>query len=129
MPATVTGGGCLAASTDANYGQYFGRIYKPGWSNVSVGLYVAPGSDVYAEPTGFLQTIPNDIGVWVDSDCTGTKDALAPGVQTTISYNYTNTGAIRTIYIGVFGDNHFQVKCNNDLIECLDIFQMVLTFV
>lgn len=110
---TIVSSGCLAASTNAVYGSYFARIYKPGFSNSSIELYTAPAGDVFAEMSAaYWLGKPNDIGVWVDADCSGTKDALTAGQQTTMSFNYGNTGSARTVYVGVFGDNEFELKVN-----------------
>jgi len=112
-PTIISSGGCLAASPNGAYGSYFARIYKPGFNNTSIGLYVAPTPEVYAEmSTAYWQGRPNAIGVWVDSDCNGSPDALTLGGQTTVSYIYTNSGAARTVYVGVFGDNEFELKMN-----------------
>jgi len=45
-PTIISSGGCLAASPNGAYGSYFARIYKPGFNNTSIGLYVAPTPEV-----------------------------------------------------------------------------------
>jgi hypothetical protein len=117
----ISSGGCLAASTNSAYGSYFARIYKPGWNNSSIELFTAPTSDVYAEmSTTYWKGRPNACGVWVDSDCNGTPDALTAGAQTTISAYYNNTGSARTVYVGIFGDNEFELKVNGVRIAITD---------
>ena len=114
IPADVVSTTCYAASTNGVYNSFFSRIYKPGFANSSIASYSAPTSDVFAEmSTAYWTSIANAIGVWVDTDCDGIKDALAPGAKTTILYNYNNTGAARTVYVGVFGDNQFKLKVND----------------
>jgi hypothetical protein len=113
---------CLVTSSNNNYTQYFARIYKPGFSQSSIGIYT-PGSDTFAQMdnapywrcSGPASEGPaNRSTVWIDSDCNGIKDALAAGQQTTITFQYNNAGPERTIYVGVFGDNYFTLKVNND---------------
>ena len=104
---------CLAPSTNGAYGTYGMRIYKPAFVNSDIGTNPASGTAAYAAVTSsYWMGVPNNIGVWVDTNCDGTKDGFAVGAQTTIFYNWTNTGVARTIYVAVFGDNQFELKVN-----------------
>lgn len=131
MAATVVDlGGCLAPAPNAVYANAFSRIYNPGFSNSSIKLTVAPSADVYAEMTlagqwknaaGTTTDGPaNRIGMWRDSDCNGTPDALSFGAKATMYYKYVNTGAARTVYVGCFGDNEFTLKMNSSTIAQTD---------
>lgn len=121
-PTITQSGYCLAASTNGAYGSYFTRIYNPGFSNSSIGLTTAPSAEVYAELNtddvwATLAASPsmgpvNRSAVWVDSDCDGVPNALALGAETTIAYSYENTGAVRTVYVGVAADNQFNLSHN-----------------
>jgi hypothetical protein len=58
----------------------------------------------------------NRAGVWIDSDCNGSKDPLTTGQQLTLAYNYNNTGGDRTIYVGIGADNQFTLKVNGNVV-------------
>ena len=62
-------------------------------------------ADVYKN---FMNEIPYQ-SVWVDTNCDGTKDALSRGSQLTISKNLSFTET-KTIYVGIFGDNQFEIN-------------------
>jgi hypothetical protein len=139
IAATVTNAGyCVAPSPlGSTYGTSFTRIYKPGFSNSSIELVSAPAGDVEAElstpnqwkNTAFSNTGPcNRSAIWIDSDCNGTKDALTAGVQVTIPFAYTNAGAARRVYVGVFGDNEFTLKVNGVIIAQTDGTSSVQNF-
>jgi hypothetical protein len=124
-PTITSLGYCLVASPSSAYNRYFSRIYNPGFNPASLGLYSAPPADVFAEMTANPQWFnpgtvvdgpANRCGVWIDSNCDGTKDALANGVQVTLSWAFNNTGSLRTVYVGVFGDNRFSLKVNENTI-------------
>jgi hypothetical protein len=123
IPATVTSSGfCLAASTNGAYGNFGARIYNYGFNESTLFLpmgTVAPTifadmtSGYWANPSNTPTNAPmNRSGVWIDSDCNGTKDGLLEGTKTTLAYMYNNTGLARTVYIGVGGDNSFDVVVN-----------------
>lgn len=122
-PDITNAGYCLAPSTNTAYGNYETRIYLPGYVNSDFTL--PPGSsggNIYgtmtlagqwSNPTASNVIGPlNREGVWIDSDCNGTKDPLGVGVQTTISTLFTNMGGTRTIYVGVGADNRFRIIVN-----------------
>lgn len=128
QPPTVTSPGyCLATSQDSNYTEYESRIYNVGFTATTINLnpstsdtYVYTDlttSGLWANP-GTSSTIGpmNREGVWIDSNCDGTKDPLTSGTQTTIAYTFNNTGATRTIYVGAGADNQFQIVVNGTLV-------------
>lgn len=99
---------CLAPSFLAEYSQYFSRIYKEGFSSSSISQYTAPVSDVFAEMNVAPQwrsisnaTGPmNRAGVWIDSDCNGTKDALG-GTVSGITIENAGTAYTNGTYFNV----------------------------
>lgn len=122
-PTITSSGYCFAASQNAVYGEFESRIYNPGFSTATLNLNpVTADAFVYADlmlagqwanPGLSISTGPlNREGVWIDTDCNGTKDPLGAGVQTTIGHLFNNTGATRTIFVGVGADNQFQVVVN-----------------
>lgn len=127
QPPTITNSGyCVAPSQNGAYSNYFTRIYNPGFSQSSLSLFSAPPADIFAEFAADFQwsnTVVNATqgpmnrdGVWIDSDCDGNKDALAANSQVTFAFAYNNTGPARTVYVGIAGDNLFELKVNNNTI-------------
>lgn len=116
-PDTTQQNSCLAESTNGVYNSFGTRIYNEGFSNDSISEEYPDAGEIYAVmTTTYWMSMANRIGVWVDTICSGSKDALAPGAQTTILYKYTNSGAGRRVYVGVFGDNQFVFKVNDQTI-------------
>lgn len=118
---------CLAVSQNGAYTNRKARIYNAGWSNSSIALVTAPTAQVFAEMTASPQWVNtggissttgvmNRNGVWIDSDCNGTKDALAAGAQTTLSFYFNNYDDARTVYVGVGADNQFTLKVNGNTV-------------
>jgi hypothetical protein len=73
-------------------------------------------------PTGSLTGAPNlpaswvnREGVWVDTDCDGTKDALSAGKVLQFTF-LINQPVAKVVYIGVAGDNQFSIRINNNLV-------------
>lgn len=124
QPADVTNSGyCLAPSTFIAYSNYETRVYNPGFNNATIllppasvdpfifGRSTTPGQ--WANPGASPVLGPmNREGVWIDSDCNGTKDALALNAKTTIAFTYNNIGGVRTVYVGIGADNNFQLVVN-----------------
>jgi len=122
-PTITNPGYCLATSQDGVYTQFGSRIYNPGFTTATLNLNMGTiDSNIFADLTtpslwanpGSSSTIGplNREGVWIDSNCDGTKDPLSSGVQTTVAYTFNNTGATRTIFVGAGADNQFQIVVN-----------------
>lgn len=112
---------CLTAATENSYSAYASRIYNVGFSNASINEIVPTiPSDVYVElttPDIWVRSTPsngpmNRAGVWLDSNCDGTPDSVVSGTQLTIAAVYNNAGPTKVIYIGVGGDNSFDLVVN-----------------
>jgi len=128
VAATITNSGyCFAPSTNTNYTLYESRIYAMGFTVSDIILPAGSlGGNIvarmgtgpqWANPTFSTTLGPlNREGVWIDSDCNGSADALAPGVSVTMGFMYNNLGATRTVYLGVGGDNEFKVVVNGALL-------------
>jgi len=124
VAATITNSGyCLATSQANVYSSFESRVYNPGFLTATLNLAPAtPNALVYSDLTlagqwanlGLSSVIGplNREGVWIDSDCNGSKNALGVGVETTIGYVFNNIGVARTIFVGVGADNQFQVVVN-----------------
>lgn len=118
---------CLAKSSHLTYSRYGSRIYKTGF--IADTLFIPFGNpDTYiygqmsispqwANPSLSYTAGPqNRDSVWIDSDCDGNVDALSVGEKVTMAFMYNNTGASRTIYIGVAADNEFKLVVNGSII-------------
>jgi hypothetical protein len=121
MPATITQSDyCLTSSRRSEYTNALSRIYTPGFAVASTGSWTPPASDVFAtmanipqwKNSGATNGPMNRAGVWIDSNCDGTKDSLTLGAQTTLACNIVNSGIARTIYVGIGADNYYQLKVN-----------------
>lgn len=123
-PTVTNPGYCLAPSTYFSYTQYGSRIYTSAFVNSDIHLPPGSvggniyGSMIAAGQWGNPATLSgvgpmNREGVWIDSDCDGTKDPLAAGVKTTLAYAYNNiSGVPKTIYVGLGADNNFELLVN-----------------
>jgi hypothetical protein len=117
IPATITQqNSCLAPSTNNVYGEYGARVYDFGATAADIGSLANTAKVITVMSGLYWKNLNNRMGVWVDTDCNGVKDSLADGAKTTILYNYNNLGAARTIYAGVYGDNLFKLKMNDQTI-------------
>ena len=123
VPPTVENSGyCLAASTNGAYSSEASRIYGPGFSDATIAL--PPGSSggfiqqnlTTAYWNNFALSLSagpmNREAVWIDSDCDGIKNPLINGTATTIAFSYNNPGLPRQVYVGVGGDNSWNLKLN-----------------
>lgn len=123
---------CFVKSTNAAYGLGT-RCYKPNWTTAEVNTSIdfditnqewrvytnTAFRNLYWEnnsPSNTIKGPVNRLGVWLDSDCNGTKNGLVYGTQVIIPYCYNNTGAERTIYVGIAGDNTFELTFNGSII-------------
>lgn len=134
VAATVTNSGfCLAPSQLNVYSQYESRIYSS--LMVDADLALPAGSTPiggiaarmtlagqWANPALSTSLGPmNRCGVWIDSDCNGTKNALTTGVETTVAHSFNNSGGARTIYVGVGADNSFKLVVNGVQIASIGV--------
>jgi hypothetical protein len=124
-PTITSSGFCLAPSQNGAYGNFCARVYAGAAPFLAADIVANPGTPgamyfgesttagQWANPTSSASIGPlNREGVWIDSDCNGTKDALGAGTQTTIAYVYNNPGPAKTIYVGIGADNQFQLIVN-----------------
>lgn len=110
---------CLAPSV--LYGNYSGNgtyVYPVGVDpSLPDGTQVQHLTTTYWQGLSSSQLGPmNREGVWVDSDCDGTKDAL--GSNTTLQFSYIIHSEVdgKVVYVGVGGDNTFRVELDGTLI-------------
>lgn len=105
---------CLAPSQLANtYTKYGTRIYNPGYTTALAGTY----TDIFTV-TQWKDSLPfgvagpmNRNGIWVDTDCNGSKDPLTIGQILQITVKVTSAIA-KTLYVGIAGDNTFRLDVN-----------------
>ena len=126
QPAAVTSTGqTLIASTNVVYTSYKTRVYK-----LSASAYTETDIGPFT-PTSATDVELTTVHQWVNTDGTTTdgpanrcgvfvSPGVGAGVQVTIPFVYNNTGAIRQVYIGVFGDNEFNLKFNGNEIAYTD---------
>jgi hypothetical protein len=134
---------CFATSTNSNYSNIT-RIYNQGWTNTDVNTdiwaaFSSPGvyknigwssaaHDIsnnqywtnYNLVTNAFSTSlgpGNRMGVWIDTDCNGTKNGLTSGAELIVPYCFNNAGAERTVYVGIDADNKFEFSVNGFVIE------------
>lgn len=108
---------CLAPSKLATtYSGTGTRLYSPGYTTALVGTYTSLSTTPqWKEPPGNIIGPMNRDGVWVDTDCSGTKDALTAGQTLIITIPITTTNA-KTVHVGMGGDNTFRVDVNGTTI-------------
>ena len=125
MSPTITNlGYCVVASQIIEYTEAFSRIYNVGFSNASLSTYTPAPGDVFAVMSNVPQWRGNTgtngpmnrAGVWIDSDCNGTKDSLLAGQKVTLAYAYNNVGPTRLVYVGIGADNEFTLTLNGTII-------------
>lgn len=131
-PTITNSGYCLTASKNPVYSSYETRVYQLGFTNSDLAL--VPGTPVGGNIAAVLTSSPqwrnatldinlgpmNRDGVWIDSDCDGTRDPLSVSIDTTIAYMYSNTGAAKVIYIGIGADNEFELSVNGVIVAQSD---------
>jgi hypothetical protein len=124
QPPTITQTNYCIAPVDLNVWTDSGsRVYNPGHNTqldwlTPASQYTALNNVPQWQSTGNNPPVGpmNRSSVWIDSDCNGVVDPLANGTQVTVAWAYNNTGPARTIYIGVAGDNQFELRVNNNLV-------------
>ena len=122
-PTVTHSGYCLAPSVNGAYTNFGTRVYNSGFTLAT--LLLSPGTvdaNIYGNSTLNYQwcnsTASLSLGpmnrdaVWIDTNCDGNKDALPDGTKTTIAFMVNNTGADKTIYVGIGGDNQFKLVVN-----------------
>jgi hypothetical protein len=123
-PTITSPGYCLAPSTNGAYSAYESRIYTSAFVNADILL--PPGTvggnifasmvlaGQWANPALSSAIGPmNREGIWIDSDCNGSKDPLGIGLSVTIATLYNNTtGSPKTIHVGMGADNRFRLIVN-----------------
>jgi hypothetical protein len=117
---------CVAPSQNQVYSEFYSRIYNIGFSQSSLSAAFPPSGDIFAQLINNFQWSNttqqptqgpmNREGIWTDSNCDGTKDALAINSQVTFAFTFNNNGPARTIYVGIGGDNLFELKVNNSTV-------------
>lgn len=118
-PTIIQSDICLAAAPLA--GQYSSvgtALMDVGYDETLNGSFTLLTSSYWKEAPASVTGPMNREAVWVDTNCDGTKDALTAGQILQITFPYTVSTA-RTVYIGVGGDNTFQVDVNGDTIVCV----------
>lgn len=122
-PIITQVGYCVAPATLDVWNDSGTRVYKAGhnvaidWTTpaaqytplTSVPQWQSTGNN---PPVGII----NRYAVWIDSDCDGDVDPLTAGQQVTLAAIVNNTGSSRAVYVGVSGDNQFELKVNNVLV-------------
>jgi len=116
-PTIIQSGICLAISQLAT--QYSGSgtlLYDPGYSTALVGTSsLITTQPQWREQTSTVLGPMNRNGVWVDTDCNGTKDPLTAGQVLQITIPIT-TATAKTVYVGIGGDNTFRLDVNGTTI-------------
>lgn len=99
--------------------QYYAQMTTSGqWRNSTTGVGTDWSYNSATATYNYTGNTPFNIGpvnrssVWIDSDCNGLKNPLAVGTQTTIAFNFVNTGDQRTIHVGIAADNEFTLIVN-----------------
>lgn len=125
-PTIDTSGICVAVSTLTGYGGNGMRIFATtsDYTNHLSGTFSTNNIALWAgSPAGSIAGTPpsfvNREGVWVDTNCDGTKDALASGKVLQFSINIV-VAVAKTVYIVMAGDNTFRVDLNGTTVADCD---------
>lgn len=119
-PTIVTSDICLAASQLATqYSSSGTNIYDPGYTIRLVGSSTnVTTQPQWREQSGQVLGPMNREGVWVDTNCDGTKDPLTAGQVLKITY-VLSLSVPATMFIGIGGDNTFKVEVNGTaIVDC-----------
>lgn len=124
LPVVTHTNYCLVGSQNMAYTQNGTRIYNQNFTATDFSNFAIPSQDLYAlmvnapqwNSSSSTNGPMNRAGVWIDSNCDGTRDPLSNGTQTTIATVYNNTGMQRIVYVGIGGDNQFILTVNNTVI-------------
>ena len=103
---------CLAPSTRIEYSGVGTKLFTSGYSSdLSSANYTLLTNVSQWKSSSSANGPMNRNGVWVDTDCNGTKDPLTAGQILQITIPITSSTA-ETVYVGVAGDNQFRVDVN-----------------
>jgi hypothetical protein len=119
-PTIVESDYCLAISQlSSQYSSSGSYVYEPGYTIHLVGSRTFMGlQPQWREQSGQVLGPMNRDGIWVDSDCNGTKDSLTVGQSLQITH-IIDLVSPQTFYIGMAGDNTFKVEINGTtVVDC-----------
>lgn len=104
---------CLAISQlNTQYSSAGTYLYDPGYDIFLTGTSTLLTTEPqWKEQSGQVLGPMNRDGVWVDSDCNGTKDPLTAGQQLDITFPIF-TAVPMTVFVGMGGDNTFKLQLN-----------------
>lgn len=120
QPPTITQVGyCVAPNELDVWNDSGSRVYKVGhdaeidWLT-NPAQYTAMNNVPQWQSTGVAPPVGviNRYAVWIDSDCNGSVDSLVSGQQVTLAVAINNPSTARTVYVGVSGDNNFELVVN-----------------
>lgn len=113
---------CLAVSQlNTQYSSAGTYLYDPGYTTQLAGSSTLLTTEPqWKEQAGQVLGPMNRDGVWVDSDCNGTKDPLTVGQTLIITYPIYIVSPM-TVYIGIGGDNTFSLRHNGTVIVDRDV--------
>lgn len=123
-PTIIDTGLCLAQSQLASQYSVNGAcLYEPGYTTRLVGSYTSlTAQPQWMEIPLSVDGPMNRDGIWVDSDCNGTKDPLTEGLVVNFTYPLT-VASPSTVYVGIGGDNTFKLEVNGTtIVDCDETF-------
>lgn len=115
-PTVIQSDICLAVSQRAEYSGVGTKLFTAGYSSDLSSANYSLLTTLTQWKANSSSTGPmNRNGVWVDTDCNGTKDPLTAGqiLQLTIPIS---TSISKTVYVAVGGDNQFRVDVNGSTV-------------
>lgn len=110
-PTIIQSDICLAPSQRIEYSGLGTRIYNSGYGTNLSGTYTSVTTVSQWQSSSSSNGPMNREGVWVDTDCNGTKDPLTAGQVLQITIQVT-TSVAKTVYVGMGGDNTFRLDVN-----------------
>ncbi len=118
-PTVIQSNICLAISQlVTQYSSAGTALYDPGYTIRLVGSSTSLLTTYWKEQVGQVTGPMNREGVWVDTDCNGTKDGLTSGQVLQLSFDIS-TPVAKTVYVGMGGDNTFKMVLNGTtIVDC-----------
>jgi len=110
-PTVIQSDICLAPSQRIEYTSIGTRIYNPGFGTDLAGSYTSLSTVTQWKSNSSSTGPMNREGIWVDTDCNGTKDPLTAGQVLQITVQISSSVA-KTVYVGMGGDNTFRLDVN-----------------